>query len=277
MARATIFVKGNSDVADALFACGEGDERWGGINEALRAVGSADRARVRHETMTRSDALLEATGDVPEALADLPFDWPYGTSSQFGAAFFDGGSDALVLSILPDVTTTLLRHRPSGRLFHPGPTVARAPELRLRLKAECDRMPLLEPERSMDNLAGIVARVRERSSAPVLVFNLSSVVPGDRLSSHRGMAETLSVRIRRFNLALIELARLPGVHIVDVDRVIASAGAAHLKLDGVRVNVAGSRLVAEETRRILADAGVFDPTGRASATVPKPTDERIET
>jgi hypothetical protein len=62
--RLTLFVKGNVDVRDSLHFCRIGGELvWNGINEVLRE----HRVKSKHETWTRSDALLECAGTVPEA------------------------------------------------------------------------------------------------------------------------------------------------------------------------------------------------------------------
>lgn len=258
MPRLTVFAKGNSDVADSLFACEDASARWDGLNEALRDRRSPWRVRTRHETFTRSDALLQAPGDVPQALRAITFAWPYGAASQFGTAFFDEPVDAYVLSIQPDVTTKLARHRATGCLFYPGPPSEMSSELRVWLRAECDVSPLLTPEQSCANLNAIVERVRARSQAPILIYNLSSVTPGDRVARYRGFDETLKTRILRFNLALVALSTETGVFIVDVDRIAACAGADRVKLDHVRVNVEGSRLVGAEVVRLLQEAGSLD-------------------
>jgi hypothetical protein len=67
--RLTLFAKGNVDVYDSLHSCRIGGEiRWNGINEVVR--GRADvLIRLWHETWTRSDAVLGATGTVP---AEMP-------------------------------------------------------------------------------------------------------------------------------------------------------------------------------------------------------------
>jgi hypothetical protein len=70
-----------------------------------------------------------------------------------------------------------------------------------------------------------------------------------------GLDETLSTRIKRFNLGLIDLSRATGASIVDVDTIVASHGANRLKIDTLHLNAEGSRLVAEEVVRILADVG----------------------
>jgi hypothetical protein len=254
MARLTIFAKGNSDVADSLFFCSDAGTSWGGINEALRARGGDVRVRLRHETFIRSDALVVAQGDVPPALAHLAFDWPYTAADQFGTRFFDDAADAHVLSIQPDVTMKLLRHRASGALFYPGAPQKIVKDQMPWLRAECDMMPLLGADEALKSWKAVVARIRIRSAAPILFYNLSTVAPGDVLANYRGLAPTLTTRIKQFNLALIDLSAETGVFIVDVDRLSARYGADALKLDAVRLNAKGSRLVAEEVLRILFEA-----------------------
>ncbi len=113
---------------------------------------------------------------------------------------------------------------------------------------------MLAPEQALESWGAIVDRLRSRSTAPILFYNLSTVVPGDMLSDYRGLPETLTTRIKRFNLALVELSARTGVLIVDVDRLSARIGTDKLKLDAVRLNVNGSRFVAEEVIRLLREA-----------------------
>jgi hypothetical protein len=255
MPRLTIFAKGNSDVADSFFACEDRSGRWGGLNEALRTRGSDWRVLLRHETLTRSDAVLQSDGDIPEALRHLPFAWPYDAANQFSGTLFNGSADAYVLSIQPDVTMKLVRHRATGRVFYPGAPNRTPSEFRAWLKAECEVAPLLTPVESRDNFKAIVARLRQCSDAPILIFNLSTVLPGDGAYLYRGIENALATRIKRFNLAVVELSEETGVLIVDVDRLVARAGADRLKLDSVRLNAEGSRLVSEEVLRMLNAAG----------------------
>jgi hypothetical protein len=255
MPRLTIFAKGNCDVADSLFASHDTSGRWDGLNEALRDVQSPWRVRLQHETLLRSDALLAAPGSTPPALEAFTFAPPYGALSQFSTALFDGDADAYVLSIVSDVTMTLARHRSTGHLFFPGWPGEIPQALRAWLRAECEPAPLLTADQSRANLSAIVARLRSRTQAPILIYNLSSATLGDQIAMYRGAEETLRTRILRFNLALVDLSAETGVFIVDVDRLIALAGAEQLKLDNVRFNAAGSRLVAAEVLRLLSEAG----------------------
>jgi hypothetical protein len=64
--------------------------------------------------------------------------------------------------------------------------------------------------------------------------------------------------VRRFNLGLAELATRLDFSIVDVDRIVACAGADRLKVDLVHLTAEGLRLVTEEVVRILEERGCFD-------------------
>jgi hypothetical protein len=256
--RLTIFAKGNADVRDSLHVLAEdGAVRWNGINAVLAERHPDWRARVIHETMSRSDALLGADGAVPPMLAarDLPMG-AFAPARQFATRLFDASPDIVVLSIQADVMNRLLRHRGDGYFLYPHDMDVWPEQDRQWLIAGYAPVPPLEPEESMAGLARVVERLREGARDPaVLVFNMSPVVPWERLHCYLGLPETLATRIRRFNLALVGLSRSHGISIVDVDAVIARAGADRLKLDAVTLSAEGCRLVAEEVVRILADLG----------------------
>lgn len=263
MRRLTIFAKGNLDVRDSLHSHRSGDAiAWNGINEAVRRRFPSTQVRIRHETSARSDALLLASGVIPNELAQraLPLS-PYSLEAQFGDAVYATQCDAYVLSIQPDITAALVRHRGAGYLLHPANWEQWSQADRHWLHSEFEPTALLDAASSMRNFAGIVSRIRQRSSAPILVYNVSSVVPGERVHCHAGLDEILSTRVRRFNLALADLSHATGVSVIDVDAIVARAGADRIKLDTVHLTAEGSRLVAEDVVRVLEEYGLFDAAG----------------
>lgn len=261
MNRITIFAKGNLDVHDTLHSLRVGGAvAWNGINEILRERAPVTIARVRHETWTRSDALLASDGSVPAALGGRHLALgPYPVASQFSRAIFETDADACVLSIQPDVATYLFRHRRDGFLLMAYDRDLWPADDQRWLREGFDPVGLLDADASMANLATIVERLRALSDAPVLVYNMSSVVPGDTVHCYAGLDETLSTRIRRFNVALADLSQRIGISVVDVDAVVARAGADRLKLDAFHLTAEGCRRVAEEAVRVLDDLGVFAP------------------
>src|SRR5208283_1860805 len=132
---------------------------------------------------------------------------PYDLTSQFSRALFDELADAFVLSLQPDLMTTLVRSRREGYLFYPYNREAWPDADQRWLAEEFARTPYLEVEQSMQNIRLIVARIRECSPAPILIYNLSSVVPGESIRWYADLPEVLSTRIRKFNLELIKLAQ----------------------------------------------------------------------
>ena len=237
----------------------DGKVLWNGINEIVRARFPGTVVRVSHETFTRSDALLEANGPVPVSLLarGLPLA-PYTPAAQFSRAVFDADADVVVLSLLQEMTSTLLRHRRDGYLLYAANLEAWAAADRDWIREEFVFTGALDVETSVRNLEAIVARIRQRSDVPILIYNVSSVVPGDQVHSYQGLEEIFSTRIRRFNLGLIELSQLSGISIIDVDTIVARAGADRVKLDPVHLTADGCRLVAEEVVRVLDDLGRFD-------------------
>jgi hypothetical protein len=55
----------------------------------------------------------------------------------------------------------------------------------------------------------------------------------------------------------VELSERNGISIVDVDGIVARAGADRVKLDFIHYTPEGYRLIAEEVVRILDDLGIF--------------------
>ena len=110
----------------------------------------------------------------------------------------------------------------------------------------------------MAALGRLVDAIGEHLGAHVLVYNLSPVIPGERIHSYLGAEDSLGLRVRRYNLALAELSAKLGFSVVDVERIVACAGADRLKVDLPHLNAEGWRLVAEEVVRVLEERSVFD-------------------
>jgi GDSL-like Lipase/Acylhydrolase family len=256
--RLNIFAKGNVDVHDSLHSCRIGGEvLWNGINDIVRRHGAT--VRLRHETWTRSDAILQANGTVPGELTNHALQLgSYPAQSQFSAALFENDTaDAFVFSILGETATALVRHNQAGFLFYPADSDRWAATDRDWLRSDFTRLDLLDVDTSMRNLRAIIDRIRERSEAPILVYNVSPIVPGETVHCLQGLGEIYATKCRRFNLGLAEISEELGISIVDVDSVLARAGADRLKIDAMHLTPEGYRLVAEEVVRILVDLDVM--------------------
>ncbi|CAN5503480.1 hypothetical protein BH10PSE17_BH10PSE17_25520 [soil metagenome] len=260
MRRISLFLKGNVDLYDSLHSCRvDGRLCWNGLNELVRSRHPGVSIRLRHETSTGSQALLAATGEVPRELAacSAPLG-AYPLESQFSTKVFETDADVIVMSLMPEIVTRLVRHRNAGFLFLPYGAPGWTRQDRDWLRRDFVDVAPLAVRDSMDNLERVVDRIRTRSRAPILIYNLSAVMPGERIHCHLGLDDAFSTSIRRFNLGLIELSAKTGISVVDVDATLARAGAERLKLDAQHLHPEGYRLVAEEVARILLDLGVFE-------------------
>lgn len=259
MKRLDLFVKGNVDVHDSLHSCRiAGELCWNGINEVLRTRYDGAVIRVRHETWTRSDALLDADGVIPDDLVDRPLSLgAYPVSTQFSARIFDTEADVIVLTVQPDIATSLVQSRETGFLFYPNNAANWSHADKEWLATKFDRVEPLDVASSMTNFERIITRLRQRTEAPILIYNVSAIVPHETIHCHQGLGDLYSTRSRRFNLGLIELSERTGVSIIDVDALIARGGADRLKLDTMHLAPEGYRLIAEEVVRVIDDLGLI--------------------
>jgi hypothetical protein len=262
MARSlTVFAKGNLDLRDSLHSLHLGGTlAWNGVNEIVRERFPGYTIRVRHELHTRFDALLEADGKVPPGLErrTLPLE-PYSAAVQFSRAMFDMDADVYVLSLQADIMTALYRHNREGYLFFPIDPGTWEQSDRKWLRAEFTFLGMLDASTSMNNLVRIIERIRSTSRAPIVVYNVSSVVPGENIRCYADFPESLSARIRRFNLGLIDVSARTGINIVDVDTIVARIGADRAKLDTLHLTAEGCRNVAADFVETLEDLDCFLP------------------
>ncbi len=255
--RRRLLVKGNLDLRDSLMAFHTGGMvAWNGINEIMRARVPRCTVLVRHETSTGFAPILAAGGIVPAEVAgrDLPLG-PFAAPSQFSRTVFDVADAAIVLSIQADLSVPLVRHATEGYLLHPYGWADWSCEDRAWLRANFIPVPLPDAAAAMENLSAMADRIRATSDQPILVFNVSAHVPGDTMYGYLGFTETQSTRIRRFNLALIDLASRCDLSIIDIDRMVTEHGARTLKLDAIHLTAEGCRLAAGEVVRVLDNLG----------------------
>jgi hypothetical protein len=259
--RITLFAKGNADLVDPVFGVRFADRQdWGGLNAAFRELGWPVTARIRHEP---SIGFFSLTRDPPSLPADITqhadLFGTFAPALQYSQASLDGQSDAILLSVQADLGAPLARHVATGLPFvlH---DARRWPDAAATWsRTEFERLPPTTPEAAMSDLIRLVARIQAVRDVPVLVANMTAVVPGDAIHSYLGIPDSLSRRIRRFNLALLDAAEAADFSVIDVDRIIALGGAAALTIDPMHYTREGCRQVALEIARILADRGVIDP------------------
>jgi lysophospholipase L1-like esterase len=258
--RLNVLIKGNVDLHDSLlYARVNGRVQWNGLNALLSEMRVDVVGRVRQEACARWDRSGLEGDVIPALLAERKLDLgAFDLQSQFRSTMLSQPMDVLVLSVQCEVTNELRRHRRGGFAFLPALVDTWPAEARQWLEDEFDVVPRCTVEESMRNLGALVAKVREASKAPVLVYNMSSVLPGEHIDSYRGFEASMSTRIKEYNLALLRFSQHHDVFIVDVDHAVARAGADRLQLDFMHYYREGYRVIAAEVVRVLENRGLLD-------------------
>jgi lysophospholipase L1-like esterase len=169
---------------------------------------------------------------------------------------FRSRADVFVLSIQPDIAAGLVRSNQESYLFYPNDASTWSAGDRAWLGSEFSYAGLLSADESAECTLKIIDRIRETSDAPILIYNVSSFIPGENIHCYQFIGPTLSSRIKHFNNNLIEISEKSGISIVDVDRLVSGYGAEALKIDGMHLNAKGYELVSREVVRILSDVGI---------------------
>ena len=259
MRRLKIFAKGNVDIFESLHTCRIGGQIvWNGVNEVLRERGSDAVIRLRHERSTGCRGLLHPPSQGTALAAQAAALQPFPLAVQASPELFTTDADAIILSILAEVGMRHHRDKQSGGHVFINHMSQLDEATSAWLGGSHDFTDLPSPEEAHRNLVEILSRIRAHSQAPVLIYNVSPIAPGPITHCFLGLEDSLAARIGRFNLMLMELSRETGVSIVDVDSVVAKAGADRVKLDFNHLTGEGARLVAEEVVRVLEDYGLFD-------------------
>jgi hypothetical protein len=224
----------------------------------------------------RSDQLLQAHAGVPDEFVrrvasklDLARD--YFAPTLFAPTFTPRGLEergaypksVVALSILPDLSRTIYRHRETGYLVDPG-TAWLNNKLASALadlsfidwfRAEFESAGRMSIEDFKANYRRLVPLIRSETGAHVLVLNTLDTDPLDTRYEYSQLNITRAVRRRKLNIALDELARELDFRVLDVDRVLKEEGVDR-QVDFSHFPVDRMRAVAAEAHRLLVDLGV---------------------
>lgn len=224
----------------------------------------------------RSDLLLQTHAGVPETFADqireqVPFARGYFDPTlfepQFNVSGLPGGptrfpKSVVVMSVLPDLTRTVYRHRESGYLVDPGwawltslSAALENPTFVKWFNETFESIGRISVDEYAQNLRRLVPLIRRETEAHVLVFNSLEIEPFDPTYDYSLRNLLSASRRRRFNIALAELSSEVGFHVVDVDRVLKEQGVEH-QVDFSHFPVERMHAVANEALRILHGIGV---------------------
>lgn len=170
----------------------------------------------------------------------------------------------VVLSVNGDATRTLYRHKEHGYMLDPGGWWLRQPMDQVLsnldkinwLKREFDKVPRLTVDEFHKSFGRIVAEVKQRTGAEVMVYTAQSLEPGSREHNFAHVRNPQHLRRREMNIALAELSRELDFALVDVDHILKGEGVkdmvdfAHFPLDRMEP-------IAKEVTRILLEREVI--------------------
>jgi hypothetical protein len=195
---------------------------------------------------TRADLLLQTLEGLPTSVtkevcrrAKLSHD--YFEPSLFEPNFIVPGfrnlglfpKTVVVLSLAPNVTRSVYRHREHGILVDPGGAwLNRDLNTALRdgasiawFRETFEPIGRLSVEDFVEHFSSVIRLLRERARVEhILVFNVLTVEPGDRVHNYQLRRHPEVLRRREFCLALVDLSRALDFHIVDVDRILKRHG-----------------------------------------------------
>lgn len=261
-----IYMKGSCDLA-SIFACTPL------IHEVLDGTCCIHREGLISDA--RSDLLLQAVEGVPaeqvaEVVEKLELPEFYFAPRFLEPSFRVPGVETefpkkvVILSIAADVVRTLYRHREHGFLVDPGGwwlnrSIGNVlPDLGVArwFQKDFQSVGRIGLEAFVENLTRIVTLLKERVGAPILVFTMLTVEPGNPTHNYQFVRKPHWLRRREFYLALVELSRKLDFHIVDVDRILKTVGILETQVDFGHYPIQAYRPLAEETFRILRELRV---------------------
>ena len=261
-----IFIKGNHDVSHSLLSGAEGGE---GLEQGLRdwvaeKYQGAFQVVITHEPCARSDLLLQQLelGSLPAELTEQGMNDGFVTA-QFQSRLWSsqGQVDVVALSLQPEVTQPLWRHRRQGYLFCPTPRWVEEwnmPQKRW-FQEQFAMTGTLSPAQSKENLQRLIQEIKHRLGAHVIIYNCSSVDPEDTMSNYHGIkADPVALRIHKLNLALMQLSIREGISIVDVDRLIAELGGEQHVIKAMTYSNTALEIIGKEFLRVVEDIGFFE-------------------
>jgi len=168
----------------------------------------------------------------------------------------------VVLSVLPDLSRTVYRHREAGYLVDPGAAWLNNMQAALQdlsfvrwFSEQFERVGRVSVEGFAQNYRRLIPLIQQETRASVLVFNSLEIEPFDHTHDYSDRNMEFATRRRRFNIALNELSRELGFHVVDVDRVLKTQSVER-QVDFSHFPVERMRAVAEDALRTLREINV---------------------
>jgi hypothetical protein len=195
----------------------------------------------------RSDLLVQTLEDIPQewlapVIEKLKLPSTYFQPQLFDKAFIVPGvhgpeefpKRVIFLSIAADVSRTLYRHRQHGFLVDPGEWwLGQSVQNALADLSTATwfwenfvSVGKIGVDVFQGNMSRIVNLLKRNTGADILVFNMLTGSADDLSPKHQTATQSPQARRREFNLALAELAPKLDFAIVDVNRLLKTAGIA---------------------------------------------------
>lgn len=193
----------------------------------------------------RSDQILQTLDDLdPEAIAETSRMLGFGRD-YFEPTFFEDSftvpqmpqagtfhKDLVIMGISTDETRQMYRHREHGFLADPGgwwlnqdlDRVLDNLETVEWFRKNFRRVGRMSVDDFRKNNTRLVQEIRDRVGARVIYFNTMALDPANPTHNYQLVKTAHSVRRREFTITLAELSRDLDVPIVDVDRILKTAG-----------------------------------------------------
>lgn len=172
--------------------------------------------------------------------------------------------DVIIMSIGPDVIRTLYRHREHGFLVDPGGwwfnqsmnNVLSDLSVASWFRENFLNVGRISVDGFIENFTKIIQLLKNNTDAHILMFNTLTVEPGNPTYNYQFVRNSLVMRAREFNLALVELSSKLDFSIVDLDRVLKKAGINN-QVDYAHFPAELYPLIAKEAFRIMRDLEIF--------------------
>lgn len=117
----------------------------------------------------------------------------------------------------------------------------------------------LPVEKFTEDSIFLIRRLKQQADAHVTLCNCSSVDLDDNVANYHGQSgDTFSVRVHRFNLALMKLSELEGISIIDVERLVAQLGGEHHVPGRLSYSREAHKAICREFLRVMEDIGFFE-------------------
>ncbi|MGI8517440.1 MAG: hypothetical protein ACR2ME_03725 [Acidimicrobiia bacterium] len=228
-----------------------------GASSTRQMLQTLDGIPAEHLDEARRRLKLGARVFEPHIFSPEPFS--IHRSPEFGTF----PKDVIVLSNGSDLTRTLHRHKEHGYLVDLGGLwLHQSLEKAIQdtdtlnwFKKNFESVGRIRVDDFYANMGRLIAALRERSKAHVVVLNSLVIDPSKPVHNYQLMNNAHSRRRREFHLALAELSRNMDFHIIDVDRALKGVGVRE-QIDFVHFPVEGMMPIAEQAYRVLRELEV---------------------